>query len=322
MTDLAVETKETTPVAEAPQVEAAATPSEPAIAAIAEKVAEKPIADMTTTELADLKLKIAEYESKMKEIESKYSEAEKEASLYRSKASLLKNVEGLSDGAIEALKNKDIWALVENAGIEEAELYNQLAKGRPELSVEEKIRREIEKIQKAESMKAQQEQKVKYEKAKIETMKTLSDWLDLTDVSKIDANLHEAHEILRTAREEKDLAVEEAIISLVETSGVTYQEAVKTLAEVIEKKVMKYTSIKALDSKIATRYKQVDTPAPTPVAETKAKEVLKTIGDKVEEATKQVDTDSMIDRSNMDVQDLLRQIKQKEQQKASKLRRL
>lgn len=318
MTDI-VETKESTPVAEAPV--APVTPSEPAITEIAEKVAEKPVADMTTNELAELKLKIAEYESKVKEIESRYAEAEKEASLYRSKASVLKNIDGLSDGAIEALKNKDIWALVENAGIEEAELYNQLARGRPELSVEEKIRREIEKIQKAEAMKAEQEQKAKYEKAKVENMKAIQSWLDLTDVSKIDPSLQEAHEILRTARDEKDLAVEESIISLVESSGVTYQEAVKLLAEVIEKKVMKYTSIKALDSKIATRYKQVDTPAPIAPVESKAKEVLKTIGDKVEEASKQIDTDAIIDRSNMDVQDLLRDIKEREQRKASKLRR-
>lgn len=319
MTDI-VETKESTPVAEAPIAEAA--PSEPAITAIAEKVAEKPVADMTTSELAELKLKIAEYESKVKDIESKYAEAEKEASLYRSKASVLKNIDGLSDGAIEALKNKDIWALVENAGIEEAELYNQLARGRPELSVEEKIRREIEKIQKAETAKAEQEQKAKYEKAKVENMKAIASWLDLTDVSKIDPSLQEAHEILRTARDEKDLAVEESVISLVESSGVTYQEAVKLLAEVIEKKVMKYTSIKALDSKIATRYKKVDTPEPIAPVESKAKEVLKTIGDKVEEASKQIDTDTIIDRSNMDVQDLLRDIKAREQRKASKLRRL
>lgn len=320
MTENIVETKESTPVTEAPVAEAA--PSEPAITAIAEQVAAKPVEDMTTNELAELKLKIAEYESKVKEIESKYAEAEKEASLYRSKASVLKNIDGLSDGAIEALKNKDIWALVENAGIEEAELYNQLARGRPELSVEEKIRREIEKIRKAEAAKAEQEQKAKYEKAKVENMKAIASWLDLTDVSKIDPSLQEAHEILRTARDEKDLAVEESIISLVESSGVTYQEAVKLLAEVIEKKVMKYTSIKALDSKIATRYKKVDTPEPIAPVESKAKEVLKTIGDKVEEASKQIDTDTIIDRSNMDVQDLLRDIKAREQRKASKLRRL
>lgn len=321
MTEITEAVGTTAPVTESTP-EAISAPSDPAITAIAEKVSEKPVADMTTSELADLRVKIAEYESKMKEIESKYSEVEKEASIYRTKAPLLKNIEGLSENAIAALKNKDVWALVDEAGIGEAELYNQLSRGRPELTVEEKIRKEIEKIQKAEAMKVEQEQKAKYEKAKVETMKTLSDWLDLTDVTKIDPALHDAHEILRAAREEKDLAVEETIISLVETSGVTYQEAVKTLAEVIEKKVMKYTSIKALDNKIATRYKKVDTPAPIAPVDSKAKEVLKTIGDKVEEASKHVDTESIIDPSNMDVKDVLRRIKEKEQSKASKLRRL
>ena len=152
-------------------------------------------------------------------------------------------------------------------------------------------------------------------------MKTLSDWLNLTDVTSIDPTLHDAHEILRAAREEKDLAVEETLISLVETSGISYQEAVKTLAEVIEKKIMKYTSIKALDNKISTRYKKVDTPEPSAPVETKAKEVLKTIGDKIEETSKPQATEN-IDRSNLSLEQVLKSIKEKEKSRASNLKRL
>jgi chromosome segregation ATPase len=185
------------------------------------------------------------------------------------------------------------------------------------------LKREIDKLAKAiQTLEEEREQKAIAEKRKVETMKTLSDWLDLTDVTKVDPSLHDAHEILRAAREEKDLAVEETLISLVEQSNISYAEAVKTLAEVIEKKVMKYTSIKALDSKIASRYKKEDTPAPAAPVDSKAKEVLKTIGDKVEEASKHVDTDSIIDRSSMDLSDVLKSIKEKEKRKASNLRRL
>jgi hypothetical protein len=318
-----VEVKEAAPAESVVNSVEPTTPApEAAITEVAEKLASKPVEDLSAKELADLKVKIAEYESKLKEVESRYSESEKEASLYRSKAPLLKNVEGLSEEAVAALKNKDVWALLDSAGIEEEHLYNELAKGRPQLSVEEKIRKEIEKIQKAEASKAEREQKAIAEKRKLETMKTLSDWLDLTDVTKVDPSLHDAHEILRAAREEKDLAVEETLISLVEQSNISYAEAVKTLAEVIEKKVMKYTSIKALDSKIASRYKKEDTPAPAAPVDSKAKEVLKTIGDKVEEASKHVDTDSIIDRSSMDLSDVLKSIKEKEKRKASNLRRL
>jgi hypothetical protein len=317
-----IETKESAPVAEVSPVSTPEPAADPAITAVAEKLADKPVEDLTAKELADLKFKIAEYEAQLKEVQSKYSESEKEASIYRSKAPLLSEVDGLSPEAIKALKNKDVWSLLDSAGIEEEQLYNELAKGRPQLSVEEKIRREIEKIQRADAEKAEREQKAIYEKRKVETMKTLSDWLDLTDVTKVDPTLHDAHEILRAAREEKDLAVEETLISLVEQSNISYAEAVKTLAEVIEKKVMKYTSIKALDSKIASRYKKEDTPAPAAPVDSKAKEVLKTIGDKVEEASKHVDTDSMIDRSSMDLESVLKSIKEKEKRKASNLRRL
>lgn len=312
-----------TPVVEtsAPVEQTAAPVSDPALEKIAQTVSDKPVEDMNAKELADLKFRIAEYENKYKTLESKYSEAEKEASIYRSKSGLLKEVEGLSPEAIAALKNKDVWSLVDSAGIKDEDLYLEIAKGRPELSVEEKIRREIEKIQKAEDFKKEQEQKATYEKRKVETMKTLSDWLDLTDVSSIDPTLHDAHEILRAAREEKDLAVEETLISLVETSNISYQEAVKTLAEVIEKKIMKYTSIKALDNKISTRYKKVDTPEPSAPVEPKAKEVLKTIGDKIEETSKPQATEN-IDRSNLSLEQVLKSIKEKEKSRASNLRRL
>ena len=192
-----VEAKESTPAESVASSPESTTPvADAAITEIAEKVVEKPIEDLSAKELAELRVKIAEYESKLKEVESKYSESEKEASLYRSKAPLLKNIEGLSEEAVAALKNKDVWALLDSAGIEEEHLYNELAKGRPQLTVEEKIRKEIEKIQRAEASKVEREQKAIAEKRKVETMQTLSDWLDLTDVTKVDPALHDAHVIL------------------------------------------------------------------------------------------------------------------------------
>jgi hypothetical protein len=313
-----------TPVVEtsAPVTEPVVQPvADPALEKIAQTIADKPVEDMNAKELADLKFKISEYENKVKELESKYSESEKDASEYRSKSSLLKNVEGLSEEAIAALKNKDIWSMLDGAGISEEELYTKIAEGRPQLSVEEKIRKELEKIQKADNHKKEQEQKAIEEKRKVETMKTLSDWLDTTDVTKIDPNLADAHEILRTAREEKDMAVEETLISMVQQSNITYAEAVKTLAEIIEKKVLKYSSIKALDNKISTRYKKVDTPEPSAPVETKAKEVLKTIGDKIEETSKPQATEN-IDRSNLSLEQVLKSIKEKEKARASNLKRL
>ena len=317
-----------TPVVESKSVEislpeggSSSPSSDPALEKIAQTIAEKPVEDMNAKELADLKYKIAEYESKYKELESKYSESEKDASEYRSKSKLLKNVEGLSEEAISALKNKDIWSMLDGAGISEEELYTKIAEGRPQLSVEERIRKELEKIQKADNFKKEQEQKDAEEKRKVETMKTLSDWLDVTDVAKLPPSLADAHEILRTAREEKDMAVEETLVSMVQNSNVTYAEAVKTLAEIIEKKVLKYSSIKALDNKISTRYKKIDTPEPSAPVDSKAKEVLKTIGDKIEETSKPQEPEN-IDRSGLSLEQVLKSIKDKEKSRASNLRRL
>lgn len=305
------------PVAEvaAPVVE------DKALTDIAQTISDKPVEDMNVKELADLKFKIAEYESKYKELESKYSESEKDANEYRSKSGLLKNVEGLSEDAITALKNKDIWSMLDGAGITEDELYTKIAEGRPQLTVEDRIRKELEKIQKADNFKKEQEQKAIEEKRKMETMKTLADWLDVTDVTKLDPSLADAHEILRTAREEKDMPVEETLISMVQNSNISYAEAVKTLAEIIEKKVLKYSSIKSLDTKIASRYKKDDTPAPQAPEASKAKEVLKTIGDKIEESGKQ-EVVEHIDRSNMSIEQVLKAIKDKERSKASNIKRL
>ena len=312
---------EPTVVAEAQLPET--TPADQRAADIAKTLESKPVEDMNIKELADLKAKIAEYESKIGELQSKYTESESLAAEFRAKQGLLKNIEGLSPDAIEALKNKDVWSLLDNAGISDEEFYAEVAKGRPQLSVEEKIRKELEKIKRAEEIKAKQEQEKIYEKRKMETMKTLSDWLDTSDVAKLDPELVDAHEILRTAREEKDMAVEETIISMVENQNISYKDAVKALAEVIEKKVLKYSSIKSLDSKIAPRYKKEDTATPqAPVESKKASEVLKTIGDKIEETTKLVDPVSISDRSNMDLADVLKAIKEREKRKASNIRRL
>lgn len=84
---------------------------------------------------------------------------------------------------------------------------------------------------------------------------------------------------------------------------------------------MKYNSIKSLDSKLSSRYKQVDTPAPQAPVESKAKEVLKTLGDKIEESGKQEVTEN-IDRSNMSIEQVLKAIKDKERARSSNLKRL
>lgn len=297
--------------------------AEAAIEAVAtETPTEGTVAEPVVSEVDTLKSKLAEYEAKLAKLEADYSGVDEEVKTYRSKKELLAEAEGLSPKALKALKEKQLWDLIDEAGMSEEELYTKIAEGRPQLSVEQMIAKKFEEIKKAEQLTSAKLEKERYENVRAERNKQLSAWLDNSDETKIEAELLDAHEILRTAREEKDLDVENIVLDMVEKSNVSYSEALKTLAEVFQKKVIKYSSLKSLDKEISKRYKTVDTPKsePTDVDSNKIKTVIKTLEDKIEEAPMVAHDDEIIDE-NLSLDELVRRLKLKEKKKSSSLRR-
>ncbi len=258
--------------------------------AVAPIMAEKAPNEVTKTELAELaelKAKLAQYEARAAELEKLTKSFEEEVNIYRPKKDLLSELDGLNPKALKALKQKDFWEILDASGLTEDIMYEKIAQGRPKLSMEELVEKRFREMEEATKLKEQQSIRERELAAVNNAKKQVSSWLDLTDEKQIGEDLVEAHEILKFAKQDEIIDVEQTLIDMVSKSGITYPEAVKTLANVLEEKALRMTMLKALDKKLSTRYK----PSETPVAKAQEvtsneKEVIKTLGSKIEDAPK------------------------------------
>jgi hypothetical protein len=283
-----------------------------------------PSAPAPAPNVDELKSKIAEYERNIKELQDKASALEQESSEYRGKKSLLSLIEGLSPSAIQSLKAKDVWSLIDAMEMKDEDLLETVAKGRPQISVEDRIAREFEKLKQAETKAAEQRQKEQYQKLREGHAKNLSDWLDK---STVEPEYENSHAILKFIREEKDMPVEQVLIDMVEKRGITYGEAVNVLAKEVQEKVLRYTSLKSLDLELSKKYDknktQVSGNEELTSDDKKEKEVIKTLEAKIESApkTSSLYDDDGVDETTLPLDALVARLKRKEAMRIAALRK-
>ena len=280
-----------TETVEAPKIETPVSPIENLESAINQINSEKVVNEVTKTdieEMSQLKAKIAEYEAKLASMEKMTKSFEEEVNLYRPKKDLLSELDGLNPKALKALKAKDFWELIDASGLSEDTMYEKIAQGRPKLSMEELVEKRFKEMEEAKSIKEQQMIRERELNALTNAKKQVSNWLDLSDEKQIGSELVEAHEILKFAKQDEIIDVEQTLVDMVSKSGISYQEAVKTLANVLEEKALRMTALKALDKKLSSRYKTSETPVAKAqeVVSSQEKEVIKTLGSKIEDAPK------------------------------------